>query len=167
MPLMCFRRANTWGASNTDVVFEKKGIVTGRRTVSPRSSIRTCMPYGIRYRGRILRCGRYGEGMLRLWESTSTLSRYIDTSNSIRDALATKLIKLAFRIPARRLPINNQFLRPIAIRFISLSMPRYTADEYVIERIRVDPRVPPIFASILSWFAFFRLLHFFNQWLDL
>jgi hypothetical protein len=50
-----------------------------------------------------------------------TLSRYIDTSNSIRNGLATKLIKLALRIPGRRLPINNQFLRPIAIRFISLS----------------------------------------------
>jgi hypothetical protein len=49
------------------------------------------------------------------------LSKYIDTSNSIRNALATKDIKLALRIPARRLPINSQFLRPIAIRFISLS----------------------------------------------
>jgi len=48
-------------------------------------------------------------------------SRYIDTSNSFRNALATTLIKLALRIPARRLRINNQFLRPIAIRFISLS----------------------------------------------
>ena len=50
-----------------------------------------------------------------------TLSKYIDTSSSIRNALATKDIKLALRIPARRLPINNQFLRPIAIRFMSLS----------------------------------------------
>jgi hypothetical protein len=50
-----------------------------------------------------------------------TLSRYIDTSNSIRNALATKLTQLALRIPARGLPINSQFLRPIAIRVISLS----------------------------------------------
>jgi hypothetical protein len=49
------------------------------------------------------------------------LSIYIDTSNSIRNALASKLIKLALRILARRLPMNNKFLRPIAFRFISLS----------------------------------------------
>ena len=50
-----------------------------------------------------------------------TLSKYIDTSSSIRNARATKDIKLALRIPARTLPINNQFLRPIATRFMSLS----------------------------------------------
>ena len=44
----------------------------------------------------------------------STLSKYKPTSRSILSALATSEIRLALRIPARRLPMNNQFLRPIA-----------------------------------------------------
>jgi len=50
-----------------------------------------------------------------------TLSIYIDTSSSICNALVTKIIKLALRIPARRIPVNNQSLPPIAIRLISRS----------------------------------------------
>ncbi len=49
------------------------------------------------------------------------LSKYIATSRSCRRALATSDIKLALRIPARRDPMNNQFLRPTAIRFIKRS----------------------------------------------
>jgi hypothetical protein len=39
-----------------------------------------------------------------------TLSKYIATSRSCRSAIATSDIKLALRIPARRDPMNNQFL---------------------------------------------------------
>jgi hypothetical protein len=50
-----------------------------------------------------------------------TLSNYIPTSSSIRKALDTSDIRLALRTPARRLPMNNQFVRPIATRFINRS----------------------------------------------
>jgi len=43
---------STWKESS------RRTIDTRGRTVSPRSSVRTSMPYGVRYRGRILRCGR-------------------------------------------------------------------------------------------------------------
>jgi hypothetical protein len=43
-----------------------------------------------------------------------TLSKLIPTSRSILSELATSDIKLALRTLARRDPMNNQFLRPIA-----------------------------------------------------
>jgi hypothetical protein len=50
-----------------------------------------------------------------------TLSKYLPTSRSILSALVTSDIKAAFRTLARRDPMNNQFLRPTAIRFINRS----------------------------------------------